>query len=97
MSKYAIVALQDGTVKAIELDKYLASQMTILEETETPPHQEKIDYWDRVVNYKPSPDQEMFHFYNKTQNKHLWSIYKDPEKALKGLRDRQNYKLLNDF
>lgn len=89
--------MADGTVKAITLDKFLASQMTILEETDQPPHPEKVSYWNRIVNYAPAPEPDMYHFYSKESNKHVWSIHKDPKSALKGLRNRDSYKLLNDF
>lgn len=94
---HAIVSLEDGTITSISLSKYLASQMTIIEECNAEDIKEKQAYWDRIYHYPKTKqlDTPMYHFYNKEQKKHLWSIHKSPTLALKGIRDRSGYKLLS--
>lgn len=92
MTQHAVVALSDGTITSITLDKYLASQMTILEECDESALEEKIAYWDRIYNYKPKPDTPMYHFFDEKRNRHVWSIYSDLSHTR--LRHKNDFKLI---
>lgn len=96
--QHAVVALkEDNAIKGITLDKYLASQMVILEECSKENLQDKVDYWTRIYNYPKGENVHtpMYHFMSKEDNKHVWSIHKEPALALKGLRCPSKYKLVS--
>ena len=88
---HAIVILKDDTIASITLDKFLASQMTILEDCSEDRLSEKLEYWNRIYHPEPPNEPQMYHFFNKKNNKHVWSVHKDPDKALKGCRNKQDY------
>lgn len=92
MTQHAIVALTDGTITSITLDKYLASRMTIIEECEAGDVEEKVGYWTRIYNHAHQMDVPMYHFYNERLNKHVWSIHSDVSKL--PVRFRNEYKLI---
>lgn len=99
MSKqFAVVELKDGTITSITLDKYLASQMKIIEECDESNVKEQVAYWDRIYHYKEYQQNEtklIYHFYNKKRNTHLWSVTNDKTK-LKGIRHLKEYELVSD-
>lgn len=93
--EFAVVELADGTITSISLDKYLASQMTIVEECTADKVEEKTSYWDRIYHYKDHNPKINFkyHFVNNRLKRTLYTNTPDPSK-IRGLRGNKGYRLV---
>lgn len=99
MNKFAIVeVIKTGEVQAIDTSKYLVSQMKIIEECNEQRLSEKLDYWNRIYNYRTptleDEDRLKYHFRNEKRNMDIWSVSNDPAQ-LKHFRHGNEYKLVN--
>lgn len=99
MNKFAIVEIiGTGEVTAVDISKYLASKMNIIEECDESRLSEKVDYWDRIYHYKTpdaaSEDRLKYHFRNEKRNLDIWSVSNNPAQ-LKHFRHGNEYKLVN--
>lgn len=95
-NKFAVVELNDGTITSISMNKFLPSQMKIIEECDNDRITEKTAYWNRIYHPQPEqPNQLKYHYYNSKRNIHLWSIHSDKSK-IKGIRHKKEFELINN-